>query len=114
MVPKENPNRQVIFAAPGCSSLHRRRRWILIVSGAVLLLCAALIYLKAERWTFYSPYSVETSWQYILPSGFSFSISSRIAIVIIIALVVFGIGLLLASFLLIKGKSPFATDRRKL
>lgn len=114
MAPNENPYQPAIFSFSGTSIPRRKRSWILSGCGALLLLSAALIYLLAERWTFYSPYSVETSWQYILPGGFNFSISSRIAIVTITALVVFGIGLLLAPFLLIKGKSPIATDRRKL
>ena len=79
------------------SILRGKRRWILFGLGAVFLVSAALIFLLAERWTFYTPYSAETSWGYFLPGGMHFSMAPWIGILVISTLVVFGTGLLVAS-----------------
>ena len=79
MAPNENPYQPKIVSSSGIT--RRKRRGILFGVGVLSLLSAALIYLLAEHWTFYTPYSVETSWRYVIPGGSSFSVSQWIAIV---------------------------------
>lgn len=100
MAPNENPYQPKIVSSSGIT--RRKRRGIPFGVGVLSLLIAASIYLLAEHWTFYTPYSVETSWRYVIPGGSSFSVSSWIAIVAMLSLVVFGIGLMIAPVLLRK------------
>ena len=106
MAPNENPYQPSFVSSSDGSIMRTKRNRILFGVGVLSLLSAALIYLLAERWTFYTPYSVETSWLYIVPGGSSFTMSSWIALLAMLGLVVFGIGLMIAPFLLSQVKNP--------
>ena len=60
---------------------------------------AGVLYFCSQSWTFYTPYSTETTWQFSLPGRMTFGISTTLGLLALTGLVALGSLCLLLSLI---------------
>jgi hypothetical protein len=100
-VDDNNPYESTQNTSQAIRARGNRLATALMALGFVLVGISLYIFFCAESWTFYTPYSIESSeWLLHLPNGSDFSINSYVGVSIMIGCVVLGSLLIMISTLL--------------
>ncbi len=93
-----NPYASDQKSSPQTLARGRRFTSALITLGFVLVGIALYLFFFAESFTFYTPYSLDSSdWILHLPYGMDYSINSYVGVSAMIGIAIFGILLLMIS-----------------
>ena len=67
-----------------------RARGLLVALSIGCYCLAGVLFFCSQSWTFYTPYSVETTWEVFLPGRMSFAIGITLGVLALTALLLLG------------------------
>ena len=76
-----------------------RARGLLVALSVGCYSLAGVLFFCSQSWTFYTPYSVETTWEVFLPGRMSFAIGITLGVLALIALLLLGTLFLLIALI---------------